>query len=133
MVADQVDYRANLVIAPDGTWEVYTARERNGSFKLERTRSVDEGKPWRGFREVYLDPVRNDTPPKRGDRGTAYPHAVEIHNGSIALVTGQGQGRRGLIIVDPGWLSETHCEENFSGGLDGWSVFKSFGPAQGWF
>ena len=94
--------------------------------------SNDDGKTWLGFREVYLDPTRNNTPPKRGDRRTAYPHAAKIKNGNIAPVTGQGRGRRGLIIVDPGWLSETHREEDFSGGFDGWSVFKSFGPAQGW-
>ena len=46
IVAGQVDYRANLVVAPNGTWEVYTARDHNGTFKLERTLSVDEGKTW---------------------------------------------------------------------------------------
>ena len=94
--------------------------------------SCDEGKTWHGYREVYLDPVRNESPPKRGDRGTAYPFAVMTKNSGIALVTGQGQGRRGLILIDPEWIMETHHEDDFSGGLHNWSVFKSFGPAQGW-
>ena len=94
--------------------------------------SDNEGETWYAFREVYRDPARNETPPKRGDRGTAYPHAVETADAHIALVTGQGQGRRCLVIIDPGWLTDTHREDDFTDGLSGWSVFKSFGPAQGW-
>ena len=106
---------------------VYAGRDQ-----MHAAISDDEGVTWRGYREVYLDPARNNTPPKRGDRGTAYPHAVTSRDGKIALVTGQGQGRLGQIMVDPGWLLETHHADDFSGGLDSWSVFKSFGPAKGW-
>ncbi|NLX95437.1 MAG: exo-alpha-sialidase [Rhodopirellula sp.] len=34
--------------------------------------SDDEGRTWRGFREVYRDPHENETPPDT-DRGSAYP------------------------------------------------------------
>jgi len=94
--------------------------------------SGDEGKTWSGFREVYRDPARNETPPKRGDRGTAYPYAVLMQDGRIALLTGQGGGRRGLIHIDPLWLKRTTAEDRFETGLERWSVFKAFGPASGW-
>lgn len=94
--------------------------------------SADEGQTWRGFREVYRDPTRNQTPPKSGDRGTAYPFAAVAQDGRIVLVSGQGGGRRGLVLVDPQWLLETEAADDFSHGLDEWCVFKGFGPASGW-
>lgn len=86
---------------------------------------------WIGLREIYRDPTRNLEPPKRGDRGTAYPEALPMRDGRIAVVSGQG-GRRALFFVDPAWLEETAQAEDFSRGLDGWSVYKPFGPASGW-
>ena len=35
------------------------------------------------------------------------------------------------MLIDPEWLCATHHEDNFSNGLDGWSVFKPFGPVTG--
>jgi hypothetical protein len=86
---------------------------------------------WRGFREIYRDPTRNLEPPKRGDRGTAYPELLPMRDGRVAVVSGQG-GRRALFQVDPRWLDETAQADDFSGGLEGWSVFKPFGAASGW-
>lgn len=90
-----------------------------------------ELKSWRGFREIYRDPTRNDEPPKRGDRGTAYPESIPMKDGRIAVISGQG-GRRALFYVDPKWLLETTHADDFSKGLDGWCVFTQFGPASGW-
>jgi hypothetical protein len=106
---------------------VYTNRDA-----LHAAISDDEAKTWRGYREVCLDLLRNDPPPKRGDRGTAYPYAVPTANGAVLLVTGQGHGRRNILRIDPAWLCQTHREDDFSHGLDGWCVFKAFGPAVGW-
>lgn len=86
---------------------------------------------WSGFREVYLDPTRNLEPPRRGDRGTAYPESLLLPDGRIAVSSGQG-GRRALFYVDPEWLMQRSRADDFSRGLDGWSVFKPFGPAEGW-
>ena len=94
--------------------------------------SDDEGNHWHGCREVYRDPFRNATPPKHGDRGTAYPFAVNLKDGRIALTSGQGAGRRALILVDPAWLTETRASDDFSHGLSRWCIFKPFGPAKGW-
>jgi len=92
--------------------------------------STDEGKTWRGYREVYRDPRRNQSPASSGDQGTAYPHAVATKDGNILLISGQGEGRRNLLLVDPNWLCQTHQEDDFSNGLDGWCVFKPYGPVQ---
>ena len=100
---------------------VYTCRD-----VLHAAISEDDGLTWQGFREVYLDPFRNDPPPLRGDRGTAYPRAVGTADGKILLITGQGAGRQVQIIVDPDWLCQTTHESDFSDSLNGWSVFKRF-------
>jgi len=100
-----------------------------GRDALHAAISDDDGRTWRGFREVYRDPHRNDTPPKRGDRGTAYPSGAYTEDGSILMLSGQGRGRRNFVRIDPEWLTQTHQEDDFSDGLDGWHVFKPFGPA----
>ena len=106
---------------------VYTNRD-----VLHAAISHDEGRTWRGYREICRDPFRDEPPPKRGDRGTAYPYAAATGNGMILCVTGQGRGRRTLVRIDPRWLEETEQEEDFSGGLEGWSVFTAFGEPVHW-
>jgi hypothetical protein len=100
-----------------------------GRDALHAAISDDEGKTWTGFREVYRDPFRNDTPPRRGDRGTAYPGVVAAKDGTIVLVSGQGN-RRAMIRVDPNWLTARDRSDNFRGNLSGWHVWKPFGPAR---
>lgn len=99
-----------------------------GRDALHAAISDDEGLTWRGFREVYRDPTRNGTPPKNGDRGTAYPHATLTGDGKILLVSGQGAERRRRFLIDPDWLLETHAEAGMTS-LEEWHVFKGFGPA----
>ena len=94
--------------------------------------SDDEGITWRGFREIYLDHRRNDNPAKSGDRGTAYPLGAYTQDGTIVVIAGQGAGGRNPILIDPEWIIQTAASTSFSRGLDNWSVYKHFGPAQGW-
>ena len=103
---------------------IYTSRDA-----LHAAISKDEGQTWKGFREVVRDPLRNETPPKQGDRGTAYPFSAETPDGNIVLATGQGGGRISLMRIDPDWISASTSADDFSGGIDGWSTFKPFGPA----
>lgn len=102
-----------------------------GRDALHAAISSDEGRTWRGFREVYRDPTRNGSPPKNGDRGTAYPHATVTADGKVLLVSGQGTERRRRFLIDPDWLEEQRQSEDFET-LEAWHVFKSFGPAQRW-
>jgi hypothetical protein len=86
--------------------------------------SDDDGKTWHGRREILRDPLRNDPPPSRGDHGVAYPYPVLAHDGRIVYTmwveTGQG---RTVESFDPNWLLETHDSDDFSKGLDRWSVY----------
>jgi hypothetical protein len=102
-----------------------------GRDALHAAISEDEGKTWRGYREIYRDPTRNDPPQRFGDRGTAYPFAYMGTLGKVIVASGQGRSDARLMF-DPGWLLETHQRDDFSQGLEGWSVFKSIGPASRW-
>ncbi len=102
---------------------VYAGRDA-----LHAAISTDDGVTWRGFREVYRDPTRNGSPPKDGDRGTAYPHATLTKDGKIVLVSGQGENRRRRFLIDPEWLLETEASDDLED-LEAWHVFKGFGPA----
>ena len=118
----------NCEVAPRvGKDGVYSGRD-----VLHAALSSDEGKTWSGFREVYRDSTRNGSPPKSGDRGTAYPHATLTQDGKILLVSGQGAERRRRFLIDPDWLTEKSQSENFAN-LDTWHLFKGFGkPERYW-
>lgn len=94
--------------------------------------SADEGKTWRGFREIYLDHRRNDNPASSGDRGTAYPLGAYTATGKIVILAGQGTGGRNPILIDPQWIVQTEAHTDFSDGLQQWSVYKQHGPAARW-
>lgn len=94
--------------------------------------SDDDGKTWRGFREIYLDHRRNDNPAKNGDRGTAYPLGAYTSDGHIVVLAGQGKGGRNPILIDPEWIIETRASTNFADGLKQWSTYTHHGPARRW-
>ncbi|WP_417391647.1 sialidase family protein [Gimesia sp.] len=94
--------------------------------------SDNEGKTWRGFREIYLDHRRNDNPAKNGDRGTAYPLGAYTSNGHIVVLAGQGTGGRNPILIDPEWIVETRASTDFEDGLKQWSTYTHHGPAKRW-
>jgi len=100
--------------------------------------SDDEGKTWRGYREVVRDPFRQEPPPPGGDFGPAYPYPAVTKDDkvlfAIACATGTRSGqpdipgfvsrqKRDLTLLDPGWLLETSQRADFSNGLDDWSAF----------
>ncbi len=94
--------------------------------------SDDDGKTWRGFREIILDPRRHMSPPKKGDRGVAYPYAALSADGRHAEVAvGHAPGRV-ILSIDPDWLLEKERFDDFSQGLDQWSVFTPFGEVVSW-
>lgn len=89
--------------------------------------SGDDGRSWRGFREVARDPRRHEPPPPGGDHGTAYPYPSVTQDNRVLYVTGQGKGRIQMMHLDPSWLEETQQRDDFSGGLEEWSVFGTLG------
>jgi len=94
--------------------------------------SADEGATWRGFREIYLDPTRDLSPPRKGDRGSAYPSGTQTAAGDVFVVTGQADHARAMVRFDPDWLLETSRADDLEAGLDDWSVFKDVGKSIGW-
>jgi hypothetical protein len=107
---------------------VYSGRDA-----IHAALSDDDGKTWRGFREVYRDPTRHTQSDVRNDRGTAYPDAVQARDGAIVVVTGQAADRRAILRLDPDWLISTHRDDDFTHGLDGWHAMQEIGPAQRFF
>lgn len=103
-----------------------------GRDAIQAAISDDYGRTWKGFREIHRDPLRNQTPPKTGDRGTSYANSPISVNDQIMLITGMGENRRHIVMVDPAWLTATHAENDFSNGLEEWSIFKFFGPVNYW-
>ena len=98
-----------------------------GRHVLHAAISDDEGKTWRGFREVARDPKRNEPPPPSGDFGTAYPFPAVADDGKVIYCTGQGAGRVLLMLLEPDWLLETSQQADFSAELDSWSTFGTRG------
>jgi hypothetical protein len=91
--------------------------------------SGDEGKTWRGYREIARDPKRLDPPPPTGDHGVSYPFASPTADGrviySLWVETGEG---RSLFAVDPTWLDETTQHDDFaSGEIEPWSTYGTKG------
>ena len=110
-----------------------------GRHVLHAAFSGDDGRTWRGYREVMRDPLRNQPPPPSGDFGPSYPYATVTKDGkilfSLACETGTRCGqpenpagfvpvqKRHLMLVDPAWIAATAVREDFSNGLDEWSAF----------
>jgi hypothetical protein len=97
-----------------------------GMYVLHAAISEDDGKIWRGYREIYRDPYRGEPEARGAGYGTGYPTAVGTADGRILVRTGQGKSETTLLL-DPSWLYETRQREDFSHGLEDWSVFGSKG------
>jgi hypothetical protein len=135
------DSPAEIMRLPDGRIVVMWNNGQNpprvggklvagGRDALHAAISSDNGASWRGCRELFRDPLRNESPPRRGDRGTAYSTGVVNADGKVVLCTGQGEKRRAILIFDPDWLLAKHHEDDFSNGLDGWCAFTEFGEPE---
>lgn len=85
--------------------------------------SADEGKTWRGFREIFHE----TNVVSGGDRGTAYPTLAENAEGKIVLVSGQGEGKRAVVTFDPRWLEERDVRDDLSAGPVAWTQYGDDG------
>lgn len=93
-----------------------------GRHVLHGAISADDGKTWRGFREIARNPRRHEPPPPRGDHGATYPIPCTVNDGKVITTTGLPSPNFNLY-VDPAWLYETSRTEDFQHGLEEWSVF----------
>jgi len=84
--------------------------------------SSDDGKSWRGFREVAKNPRRDEPPPPRGDHGATYPIPTTVNDGKVITTTGLPSPHFNLA-VDPSWLYETSQRDDFANGIEDWTSF----------
>jgi hypothetical protein len=95
-----------------------------GRHVLHAAISADDGKTWSGFREVMW---AEDNEKARGDRGAAYPAAVQAADGMIVLVSGQGASKS-IIRIDPDWLQATGASHDFKDGRGTWTSYNAPTP-----
>jgi len=99
-----------------------------GRHVLHAAISDDEGKSWKGYREIYRDPLNSEAPPIGGDHGTAYPFPCVLDDNTVIVYAGQGEGRVGLVKVNLDWLLETEQKDDFNNkDLREWSLFGTEG------
>ncbi len=102
--------------------QMYTNRT-----SLSAAISDDDGRTWRGFREIYRDPARDSYAGiTRGDSGTSYPNAAQNDSGKVVFCCGQYDGLRAIGLFDPDWLLETTQVCDFSrveADLERWHLY----------
>lgn len=90
--------------------------------------SDDDGRTWTGFRELSMDPMRNESDyALRGggiDRGMHQAQFVEVAPGKIVAAIGQHPEHRRIVAFDTRWLYESERSDSFADGLDNWSTFN---------
>jgi hypothetical protein len=116
------DGRLLLFFNMNKRWDDPNSYAFGGREVLHAAISYDDGKSWNGFREVlraaeYISEIR-------GDRGTAYPSAVETNDGKVILVSGQGKSKS-IVMFDPDWLLEDNVQSNSLIDPDEWTVYGS--------
>ena len=92
--------------------------------------SEDDGRTWRGYREIARNPLAGEPPPPNGDHGVTYTVPALTAEGQLvtSLSTGPGGGTY-LLRWNPEWLYETSRAADFSSGLDDWTSFGTHGVA----
>lgn len=90
--------------------------------------SNDEGRTWRGFRELLRDPHRNEPIDFHADYGWAYSFPTLTSQGNVLFSNWVQTGNvRTFTLFDPAWLYQTKQETDFSHGIDDWTAFGSKG------
>lgn len=99
--------------------DVFTNRDTNCVAITE-----DEGNTWKGYRELYMNPLRNASDFRSSggnfgsfDKSVHQFQAIELPYNKILVHVGQNEGVSKLIIFDIDWLYETERSENFHLGL----------------
>lgn len=93
--------------------------------------SEDDGKTWKGFREVRLSPIRNNADCRSLggneatlDKSMHQSQAVELPTGHVLVSHGQHPMCRRIVIFHPDWLYEQERSEDFRYGLSNVSSFQ---------
>lgn len=143
------DSPAGLVRLPDGRMVMILNRNLRfpyaygGRHVLQAAISDDDGRTWRGYREIVRDPLRQAPPPAGGDFGPAYSYPAVTRDGKVVFTlacetetrnadpnTEPGfvaKQQRHMFLLDPAWLEQTSQRTDFSAGVDDWSIFGVHG------
>jgi hypothetical protein len=116
------DNRLILLWSANQRWDDERSYAMGGREVLHGAISSDDGKTWKGFREVLTAPVGNGA--VRGDRGTACPSADETAGKKVAFVSGQGEAKS-IVLFHPDWLEELSAQDDFSEGLVQWTLYDA--------
>ena len=101
---------------------------QGGRHVLHGAISDDEGRTWRGYREVVWNPEAGEAPPPNGDHGVSYTVPALTPDGEIITpVSLGGTAGVGLVRLQPAWLCEKSRACDISTGLDGWAHFGTRG------
>jgi hypothetical protein len=114
------DGRIIIIWSCNQRWNDDRSYANGGREVLHAAISGDEGRSWKGYREVLVSPEGHFI--IKRDIGTAYPSAVETKEGKVLFVSGQGE-EKAIVIFDPDWLERKNASDNFSNGLVQWTLF----------
>ena len=109
-----------------GVWDdVFTNRDA-----VHVAISEDDGKTWKGFRELMLNRERNSkefgNTVSGQDKSVHQVQAVEVAPGKILVSAGQHAQCRRMLLFDVRWLYEPVRHNDFSDGLNQWSAFRYY-------
>ncbi len=118
----------NLAAIPDSQAQVIDGVGENAFTNRDAAHaavSEDGGKTFSGYREILLNPVRNNADFRylggvvsSADKSVHQFQAFELPYGKILVSAGQNQVSRRLVIFDVGWLYETARQEDFLCGME---------------
>ena len=119
-----------------GDWEdVFTNRDA-----IHAAISEDEGKTWKGFREITLSPVRNNGDFRTNDgswflndKSVHQNQLFELPGNKVLLHCGQHIKTSRIILFDLDFLYAKERSEDFSRGLENWSTHLYYKSHSGGF
>ena len=102
-----------------GIWEdVFTNRDAN-----DLAISQDDGASWSGFRELFLNPIRNSADFRSAggicmlDKSIHQAQLLELPYNKLLVHFGQHPLCRRIVLLDLDWLYETERSEDFRYGM----------------